>query len=110
MPILYTIGFTKKSAKKFFNSLIDNNVKKIIDTRINNKSQLAGFAKHKDLEFLLEKIGGIQYSHEIKFAPTKDLLERYRKKEISWDAYTYEYLKLIEERRIIDEREIREYR
>lgn len=55
MPILYTIGFTKKSAKKFFNSLIENNVKKIIDTRINNESQLAGFAKHKDLEFFLEK-------------------------------------------------------
>lgn len=102
MPVLYTIGFTKKSAKKFFNSLIDNNVKKIIDTRINNASQLAGFAKNKDLEFLLEKIGGIQYSHEIKFAPTKDLLERYRKKEISWDTYTNEYSKLIEERRIIE--------
>jgi len=102
MAILYTIGFTKKSAEKFFNTLINHKVRKVIDTRINNESQLAGFAKNKDLKYFLKRIGDIEYSHEVKFAPTKELLDKYRKKEINWEAYTNEYLALIKNRRIID--------
>lgn len=97
---LYTIGFTGKSAQKFFELLEQNNVKKIIDTRISNNSQLSGFAKGKDLEFFAKRIGGISYAHELNFAPTKELLGKYRKKEINWEEYTEEYLNLLDTRNI----------
>jgi uncharacterized protein (DUF488 family) len=97
---LYTIGFTEKSAKKFFELLEQNQVKKIIDTRINNTSQLSGFAKGKDLAFFAKRIANIDYEHKLNFAPTKELLSRYRKKEISWDEYTKEYLHLLDKRHI----------
>lgn len=97
---LYTIGFTNKSARKFFELLQRHNIRKIIDTRINNVSQLSGFAKGKDLEFFAKAIGGIDYCHELNFAPTKDLLESYRKKQITWDEYATEYLKLLESRNV----------
>ncbi len=97
---LYTIGFTNKPARKFFELLETHNVEKIIDTRINNVSQLSGFAKGADLEFFAKAIGNIDYSHELRFAPTKDLLERYRKKQIPWDEYAVEYSNLLAERRV----------
>lgn len=103
MATLYTVGFTKKSAEKFFSTLINHKVRKVIDTRINNESQLAGFAKNKDLKYFLKHIGGIEYSHEVKFAPTKELLDKYRKKEINWENYTKEYLALIENREITND-------
>lgn len=81
---LFTIGFTGKSAEKFFNLLTTSSVKKIIDTRINNVSQLSGFAKGSDLKFFAGQIGGMSYKHEIDFAPTKELLARYRDKELTW--------------------------
>jgi uncharacterized protein (DUF488 family) len=97
---LYTIGFTNKSARKFFELLQEHNVRKIIDTRINNVSQLSGFAKGKDLEFFAKAIGGIDYCHELNFAPTKELLESYRKRQITWNEYSTEYLKLLESRKV----------
>jgi len=98
MVKLYTIGFTNKSARRFFDLLQKNGVTKIIDTRINNVSQLSGFAKGQDLEFFAESVANIDYRHELDFAPTKDMLERYRKKQISWDEYTDEYIALIKSR------------
>ena len=97
---LYTIGFTQKNAKKFFNLLTSNSVKNIVDTRINNTSQLAGFAKSDDLSFFVQKIGNMNYSHDVDLAPTKDLLSKYRKKEISWEEYEIEYLNLLDIRKI----------
>lgn len=97
---LYTIGFTKKSAKDFFGLLKKNDVAKIIDTRVNNGSQLAGFAKGRDLAFFAETVGGMGYEHELDFAPTKDLLKKYRKKEMSWEEYEVEYLNLLDIRKI----------
>lgn len=97
---LYTIGFTGKSAKKFFELLEQHQVKKIIDTRISNNSQLSGFAKGKDLEFFARRLAAIDYEHALNFAPTKELLGKYRKKEISWERYTEEYLSLLEKRDI----------
>jgi hypothetical protein len=84
---LYTIGFTKKSAKDFFALIIKNGIKLVIDTRLNNKSQLAGFAKQGDLEYFLKKIGDIKYIHMLKWAPTDDLLKNYQRKKIDWDEY-----------------------
>lgn len=100
MVELYTIGFTKKNAKEFFSLLSKSGVNEIVDTRVNNKSQLSGFAKAKDLEFFAQEIASIDYSHNIDFAPTKELLSKYRKKEISWEEYEVEYLNLLDMRKI----------
>jgi uncharacterized protein (DUF488 family) len=97
---LFTIGFTQKPARRFFDLLQSNNVSKIIDTRINNSSQLSGFAKGSDLKFFAKEIGDIDYFHELDFAPTKELLAKYRKKEISWNDYTIEYLNLLDIRKV----------
>lgn len=98
---LYTIGFTKKTADKFFRLLEDNAVKKIIDIRINNTSQLAGFAKGVDLEFFAKKILAIPYVYRPDLAPTKDLLKRYRENATPWSEYEEEFLKLMQDRDIL---------
>lgn len=92
---LYTIGFTKKSAKEFFDLLIENKIKKVIDVRLNNKSQLAGFAKSDDLRYFLKIIGNIDYVHMPDYAPTKELLGGYRKKLIDWDEYEPKYFDIL---------------
>lgn len=97
---LFTIGFTGKSAEKFFELLVDNNVEKIVDTRINNVSQLSGFAKGSDLKFFSKKIGNMQYEHKLDLAPTKELLSKYREKKLSWQSYEIEYLNLLDTRKI----------
>jgi len=97
---LYTIGFATKSAEKFFGLLTSAGVRKIVDTRINNTSQLAGYAKGSDLEFLAKEIGNISYEHNTDLAPTKELLTRYRDKEIAWEEYETEYLNLLDMRKI----------
>ncbi len=97
---LYTIGFTGKSAENFFTLLTNNKIEKIVDTRINNVSQLSGFAKGSDLKFFSNKIGKISYEHKIDLAPTKELLSKYREKKLSWQNYEIEYLNLLDIRRI----------
>jgi len=97
---LFTIGFTGKTAESFFNLLRNNEVKKIVDTRINNVSQLAGFAKGADLRFFADEIGQMSYDHNIDFAPTKELLSNYRNKKINWQEYEIEYLNLLDMRKV----------
>ena len=97
---LFTIGFTKKSAEQFFELLRKNNVQRLVDVRINNSSQLAGFAKGKDLEYFVKKICGIKYVHIKEFAPTKDLLTRWHDQKISWKGYVGEYISLLTTRKI----------
>ena len=97
---LYTIGFTGKPAEKFFNLLKNSGVKRLVDTRINNVSQLSGFAKGVDLKFFAKEIANISYEHNIDLAPTKELLEKYRKKEIDWVQYEIEYLNLLDIRKV----------
>jgi uncharacterized protein (DUF488 family) len=92
---IFTIGFTKHSAEEFFESLKFAGVTKLIDIRINRTSQLAGFAKGSDLPYFLEVSGGIGYEAMEKLAPTKELLKRYRTKEITWEEYESLYLKQI---------------
>ena len=82
---LYTIGFIKKSARVFFETLLKNNIKRLVDIRLNNTSQLAGFTKREDLRYFLEAIGNIEYIHLEKFAPSKELLNAYKKKLINWE-------------------------
>lgn len=97
---LFTIGFTHKSAERFFDLLRGGGVRTIIDTRINNVSQLAGFAKVPDLPFFAREVGGMGYEHVVDFAPTKELLARYRNKKMSWEEYAVEYLDLLDRRKV----------
>lgn len=97
---LFTIGFTKKSAEQFFNLLQTNQVQKIIDTRVSATSQLAGFAKQKDLQFFAKAICGMDYLHEKDFAPALERMRQYRKKEMTWEEYAEDYLNLLDLRKI----------
>ncbi|HAA33262.1 MAG TPA: hypothetical protein DCE56_43010 [Cyanobacteria bacterium UBA8553] len=97
---LFTIGFTKKSAKQFFEILKDSGIKRIIDTRLNNVSQLAGFTKRTDLEYFLQQICQIEYVHLLELAPTKDILDAYKKNGGDWETYEKQFLQLITERQI----------
>jgi uncharacterized protein (DUF488 family) len=100
---LFTIGFTEKTAATFFTLLKTAGVRKIMDTRLNNVSQLAGFAKGKDLEYFASEIGNMGYEHLINLAPTKDLLSRYRDRTINWGEYEKEYISLLDERNIVEQ-------
>ena len=98
---LCTIGASKKSAEGFFSALGRNKIEKLIDIRLNNKSQLLGFSKGRDLEYFCKKCHDIEYEHVPIFAPTKDVLSKY-KKDKDWEAYERSYSKLLESRAIID--------
>ena len=84
---LFTIGFTKKNAETFFGKLMKFGVEKLIDIRLNNVSQLAGFTKKDDLVYFLKKICNCDYVHKPLLAPTKEILDAYKKKEITWTEY-----------------------
>lgn len=101
MITLYTIGFTKKSAERFFTLLKDNGVKQLVDVRISNNSQLAGFAKGKDLEFFVKEICHIPYKHIVDFAPSKELLDRWHKQEVTWEEYVKVYTDLLKSREVL---------
>ena len=98
MITLYTIGFTKKSAERFFTLLKNAGIKKLVDIRINNSSQLAGFAKGKDLEFFVKELCGAEYLHIVELAPTKELLKDYQDKVIDWNGYVSVFNKLLNTR------------
>ena len=86
---VYTIGFTKKKAEFFFKLIKSNDVKRIIDVRLNNVSQLAGFAKKEDLIFFLNEICQADYQHIPDLAPTKEMLDAYKKKDNGyWRPYS----------------------
>ncbi|MDO8682115.1 MAG: DUF488 domain-containing protein [Armatimonadota bacterium] len=94
---IYTIGHTKKNLKKFIELLTGAGVDAVIDIRLNNKSQLAGYAKQDDLSFLLETCFNIRYLHLPELAPTKELLDRYRTDK-NWQQYELEFTEIIRER------------
>ena len=99
---LFTIGFTKKTAAEFFETLNKSGVKRVIDTRLNNVSQLAGFAKRQDLEYFLDKLCQIEYLHLLDLAPTREILDEYKKKKGDWQTYEQKFLALMQERQIED--------
>jgi uncharacterized protein (DUF488 family) len=98
--MLYTIGFTKKSASQFFETLVRAGVARVVDVRLNNVSQLAGFAKKQDLAYFLDRIGSIQYKHVPLLAPTQPMLDFYKKAGGGWDQYERRFLQLMRERRV----------
>jgi uncharacterized protein (DUF488 family) len=97
---LFTIGFTQKKAQEFFESLVQSGVRRVIDTRLNNVSQLAGFAKRQDLEYFLKAIGGIEYVHATNLAPTQEMLDDYKKRKGDWPTYERRFLDLMRDRQI----------
>ena len=97
---IYTIGFTKKSAEVFFTKLRNSGAKMLVDVRLNNVSQLAGFAKKDDLRFFLREICGMDYVHLPDLAPTKDILDEYRGNKGDWIVYEDKFLSLMEKRHI----------
>jgi len=97
---IYTIGFTKTTAENFFNRLIETDTKRIIDVRLNNTSQLSGFAKAKDLQYFLRSLVSVDYVHEPLLAPTKDILDEYKKNKGLWDVYEAKFLDLMDMRSI----------
>src|SRR4051812_10557479 len=99
---VFTIGFTKKNAREFFNALRHAGVKRIVDVRLNNVSQLAGFAKRDDLAFLLREVCGMDYIHVPDLAPTQEMLDNYKKLKGDWGTYEKQFLDLMRDRRIED--------
>ncbi|WP_459992433.1 DUF488 domain-containing protein [Methylosoma difficile] len=101
----FTIGFTQKSAEQFFSLIRKNEVKRIVDTRLNTTSQLAGFAKKNDLTYFLKELCQADYIHLLDLAPTKPMLDAYKNKAITWESYADKFTNLMAQRnieRIID--------
>jgi len=97
--IVYTIGFTQKSARRFFELLDDHKVRKLLDIRLNPYGQLSDFSEKNDLSYFLERLSGIDYHHLVELAPTDDILHSYRK-EKSWSIYVERFERLMDERSI----------
>jgi len=97
---IYSIGFTQKSASQFFDTLKANGIERLLDVRLNNTSQLAGFAKQADLAYFLLKICGATYEHEPLLAPTQEMLDGYKKRKGNWDEYAEAFLILMRSRNI----------
>lgn len=97
---IFTIGFAQRSAREFFDALRQAGVRKVVDIRLNNTSQLSGFTKRDDLAYFLQTIAGIGYEHRPELAPTKELLDDYKKKRLNWAEYEDRFLNIMVERRI----------
>lgn len=97
---IYTIGFTQTTAERFFDRLAVAGVRRLLDVRLNNSSQLAGFAKGKDLPFFLARLIGAEYRHEPLLAPTQELLDAYKKHKGDWRTYEQAFLELMAHRQI----------
>ena len=95
-----TIGFTRKNAEDFFGRLQKAGVKRVVDVRLNNVSQLAGFSKRDDLKFFLRSLLGIDYVHVPLLAPTQDILDEFKKNKGEWNVYEDKFLRLIQHRQI----------
>ena len=99
---VFTIGFTKKSAEAFFTKLRTSGAKRVVDVRLNNVSQLAGFAKRDDLQFFLRAICLMDYVHVPELAPTQDILDAFKKQKGDWRLYERTFLALMAARKVED--------
>jgi uncharacterized protein (DUF488 family) len=97
---IYSIGFTQKSASEFFETLKAHGIERLLDVRLNNTSQLAGFAKQADLAYFVREICHGAYDHEPLLAPTQEILDAFKKRKGDWHVYTEAYLSLIRERKV----------
>lgn len=97
---IYSIGFTQTTAERFFERLSDAGVARLLDVRLNNTSQLAGFAKAKDLPYFLQELIGATYEHQPLLAPTQELLDDYKKRKGDWATYEKRFLQLMASREV----------
>lgn len=98
---IFTIGFTRTTAEDFFGRLKSHKIERLLDVRLNNRSQLSGFAKRDDLAYFLRELVGAQYEHSPLLAPTQDILDAFKKRRaMSWVEYEDRFLELMRERRI----------
>lgn len=97
---IYTIGFTQTTAEHFFGRLKAAGVRRLLDVRLNNSSQLAGFAKARDLPYFLRELVDARYQHDPRLAPTAELLDEYKKRKGDWSRYERDFLDLMAERQI----------
>ena len=99
---LYTIGFTKKSAEEFFSRLQQAGVRRVVDIRLNNTSQIAGFAKARELKYFLQAVAQIDYVHIPPFAPTQDIIDDFKKNKGPWSQFERKFAELMDTRQIAD--------
>lgn len=97
---VFTIGFTKKPASRFFEMLRKSGAKRVVDIRLNNVSQLSGFTKRDDLAYFLKEVCGMEYVHLPDLAPTQEMLDEYKKQRGDWGTYETRFLALMKQRRI----------
>ena len=97
---IYTIGFTQTTAERFFKRLTEAGIERLLDVRLNNSSQLAGFAKAKDLPYFLRELVGASYKHEPILAPTQEILDAYKKQKGDWASYEVAFLDLLDGRQV----------
>lgn len=97
---IFTVGFTQKSAAQFFTTIKEAGIRQLLDVRLNNVSQLAGFSKRDDLAYFLREICGASYQHELLLAPEQAMLDAYKKSKGSWEEYERRFMGLLAERRI----------
>ncbi len=100
---VFTIGFTKRSARDFFETVCGSGARRVVDVRLNNVSQLAGFTKRDDLAYFLKAICGLDYVHLPILAPTQEIIDAYRKQHTGWEPFSASFLALLAERRVEDE-------
>jgi uncharacterized protein (DUF488 family) len=97
---IFTIGFTRTSARSFFTRLGASGAERLVDVRLNNTSQLAGFAKRDDLGYFAETLCGMEYEHMPILAPTKEMLDEYKSGRVRWDRYAGRFIHLMSSRKI----------
>jgi len=97
---MFTVGFTKKSAEQFFTLLQRSGAKRLVDVRLNNSSQLAGFSKRDDLEYFLKAICRMEYVHLPELAPTQQMLDVYKGKQVGWAEYERQFASLMASRKV----------
>ena len=97
---IFTIGANEKTAEEFFKLLMDAGVRRIVDVRLNNDSTLLGFTRRAHLPYLLLEVAGIGYEHRPDLAPTRDILNAWRNKEITWKQYAARFNLLLRKRTV----------
>ena len=97
---IFTIGFTKKNAEQFFNKLKQPKLVRLLDIRLNNSSQLAGFTKKSDLSYFLKELCNVDYVYLPELAPTKEILDEFKKNGGKWDVYEERFIELLTNRRV----------
>lgn len=97
---IHTIGFAQKTAEQFFGALKQAGIRRLIDIRLNNTSQLARFTRRDDLPYFLSELCGIEYVHELLLAPTREILDAYKKEKGGWEDYERDFKALLRKRKV----------